>query len=195
MENSDKLQKLTEELQALTKAIEQMNAVMRLQSLIEEAKSLTGKVKQQPESPQQVTPSAQKETGKNESVENTALPLKEALEALSDAGTSKMEGEKKLFLLHRPTKDNEYSVSKRENNEYETMDESEWMADIEEARNKQMEKNPVVSVWVPQDSITSIPTGKPNMGAWQGLGSNPYIKEFRILIKPGKYQLYQEFKK
>lgn len=192
MDDTNKIAMLTERLQALTKQIEQMTSVSRLEDLIARAEVLVAQV----EGSFQPAPAAPAPEGKkqNEPSKGSLLPLNESIAALTDSSTTKMDGETKFHLLHRPTKDGEYSASKRDMNMYETMDESEWMADIEEAHNKQNEKNPIVSIWAEEGNIVAIPTGKANEGAWDGLGKNPYIKEFRIIIKPGKYQIHQEFK-
>jgi hypothetical protein len=130
---------------------------------------------------------------------NTTSPssnLTENLKNLKDFATVRLDHTTKTtqILLHRPTEDFEYQNSARKENIYETTKETTWLAEFPNATNNQKANNPVVSVWVPEKDIVKITGAKDNTGIWGDLGKNPHSQEYKIHIKPGKYELYMELR-
>jgi hypothetical protein len=54
--------------------------------------------------------------------------------------------------------------------------------------------NPIVAVWVPESQIGDVRGAQENKGAWGKLGGHPQADLVRVIVKPGKYQLYSELK-
>ncbi|MEM4379138.1 MAG: hypothetical protein QXL01_00425 [Thermoplasmatales archaeon] len=123
------------------------------------------------------------------------LSLAEKKERLKDVAVNKMEDDKLLFLLHRPTLDFEYENCIN-GSEFVTKEDTEWIADFEESTVQRIGTNPVVAVWVPAENIKDVPNafGSEN-NTWGELGTNPNKNRYRVIIVPGKYKLYQELKK
>ena len=117
----------------------------------------------------------------------------EALNNLEDIATSrKDEDGKRDFLLHRGLKDYEYEKGK-EGDQF-TAEESEWVPEVMSGEADQKNDNPVITCWIPEDSIKEIPNPYPNNSTWGELGSNPHRYKYKVIIKPGKYEIYQELK-
>lgn len=131
---------------------------------------------------------------KDQPKEEKSGNLKEALNNLEEFTTVKKDKEgKRTFLLHRPTPDFEYGKS-AEDNIYETSEKTDWIAEIEAAEDQQQKKNPVVSIWVPEDKIADISGADANTGTWGNLGTNPHATKYKIWVSPGKYEIYQELR-
>lgn len=125
----------------------------------------------------------------------------DALDELETIATTKKDKDgKRTFLLHRLTADFEYQKAIRESREYETSEPTTWLAQFNSADQAQDISapgggaNPVVSCWVPEADVLRIPNGLPNTGTWGELGKNPHSHEYKVIVKPGKYELYQELK-
>lgn len=117
----------------------------------------------------------------------------EALDNLEDiATTRKNDSGKREFLLHRGTKDYEYEKGK-DGDEFEA-EESEWVPEVMSGEVNQKNKNPVVSCWIPEGDIKEIPNPYPANATWGELGANPHRFKYKVIVKPGKYEIYQELK-
>ena len=134
-------------------------------------------------------------------VKKEKMPLDDALEALAEITTNKTENGKKVFLLHRLTEDLEFSNSATEDRKFKTDKPTEWIVEFAEADKKQdvsevgkSGANPMVSAWIPSDAIDSIPGAAPNSGVWGDMGKNPHVSSFKIIVKPGTYEIYQELR-
>lgn len=116
--------------------------------------------------------------------------------------TSKMDGDKKLYLLHHATTGNEYEKSvddaesaEESSNEYKTSVDTEWSVTNNGGDDLAIGKKPVVSCWIPESSIKEMKNAVENTGTWGEMGENPFIEEFRVVVKPGTYTIYSELKK
>ena len=121
------------------------------------------------------------------------MSLEETLEELKDLATTKTENEIVLFLLHRPTQGMEYKRSADEL-DFTTSEPTEWYAEVMSGELGQTEQNPVVSCWVPKANITGAADARANTGTWGDLGKNPAAESYSVMVKPGKYRIYQELK-
>ena len=122
------------------------------------------------------------------------VPRAEALDRLESlTSTQKNKDGKRIFLLHRPTPDFEFEKFAKDN-VYSTTENTEWILEIEAAESQQKEKNPVVSCLVPEDSVDHVLGAQENTGTWDKLGVNPNTTKFKIVVKPGKYQIHQELR-
>lgn len=120
--------------------------------------------------------------------------VKEALDNLEEFTTVKKDKNgKRTFLLHRPTPNFEYGKFADDHN-YETTKDTDWIGEIEAAESQQKDKNPVVSIWVHEDSVLNITGAEANSGTWGELGTNPHATKYKIWIKPGKYEIYRELR-
>lgn len=130
--------------------------------------------------------------------------LSDAIAALAEAGTTRMKqfdgGARREFLLHRLTENFEYENAKKVN-EYKTKAETQWSVEVGVAQLAQDRSeaalkgaNPVISCWIPEAGIVSVSGAQANTGTWGDLGENPHKNSFSILVKPGKYEIYQELK-
>jgi hypothetical protein len=99
----------------------------------------------------------------------------------------------RTFLLHRPTPNSEYQDS-IDGGFYEPKEKTEWVAEYEVGRSLQESDNPVISCWVPESAIDHIPTPHDNTGTWGDLGDNPSSHKYRVIVKPGKFEVYQTLK-
>jgi hypothetical protein len=120
--------------------------------------------------------------------------LSEALDNLEEFTTVKRDKNgKRTYLLHRTTPDFEYEKA-AEDNTYETGKETQWIAEIEAAETQQKDKNPVVSCWIPESSISGVLGAQDNTGTWGELGANPNATKYSIVVKAGKYEIYRELR-
>lgn len=126
--------------------------------------------------------------------QKSGLSLSEAIENLAEIAVSKLnDNKKRIFLLHRPTEDYEYQKSAFEN-DFTTYENTEWFAKYMPSENAQKGANPVVSCWIPEESIESVPHPHEKVGTWGELGRNPFDNKYTAIVKPGKYQIHQELK-
>jgi hypothetical protein len=124
--------------------------------------------------------------------------LKVALENLEQIVTNRInpKTQQKQYLLHRLVDNFE---RKDAPNIHETTQNTDWVAEggvaeLQQDRSEATLKgaNPVVSCWIPEASISDIVNGQNNTGTWGDLGQNPNKNHFRIVVKPGKYEIYGE---
>jgi hypothetical protein len=121
--------------------------------------------------------------------------LEDGIKSLKEFAVTRRssDNEKYEFLLHRGTEDYEYAKSKIDGM-YQTEDNTEWVPMTMEGEKDRKSNNPVVSCWIPEGSISNIPTPLPNDGTWGALGTNPHADRYKVIVKPGKYEIYQELK-
>jgi len=123
------------------------------------------------------------------------VSLKEKIERLKDVGTSRTENEKLCFVLHRPTVDFEYENG-IDGQDFTTKEDTEWIADFEESTALRSGTNPVIAVWVGEDDIKDVPNAFSSVNDQFGsLGTNTSKNKYRVIVRPGKYPIYQELKK
>jgi hypothetical protein len=155
------------------------------------------------------------------SLDKTREAMFEALEKISVAKTDQ-KTKKRVFLLHRATQDFEYdncassdkavqrhaevedttlpdstSIAKKNNEvlvRFITKAESEWVTDFITADKQRSGKNPIVSIWVPEENITSVNGSHSNNGTWGEMGKNPQEDLVHIVVKAGDYAIYSELK-
>ncbi len=121
------------------------------------------------------------------------VSLKDALEYLKDVAINRVsDGNETEYLLHLPTQDFEYEKCKDE--AHFNAEEREWVPEVMISELNRDNKNPVVSCWVPESSIKEIPTPLAPNGTWGDLGKNPHRFRYKIIVKPGKYEIYQELR-
>lgn len=121
-----------------------------------------------------------------------SVDRKTALESLATATTVREEDGKRQYLLHRATADHEYAANTKEN-QFSVKAVNEWVAKFSVAEATKAGLNPVVSCWVPEASIVSVPgSAEPENASLAG--QSPQKHKFRVLVRPGKYQIYQELK-
>ena len=139
------------------------------------------------------------------------------IEALEKLVTVRSEAGDKMFLLYRPTPDYEYEKyatpfgpadqqdHKNQNDrtsgdadmrptEYQPTQETSWLTTFYNAETLRQGINPIVAVWVPESQIGAVRGAQENKGAWGNLGGHPQADLVRVIVKPGKYQLYSELK-
>lgn len=154
-------------------------------------------------------------------IDQTRDAMIEGLEKISVAKTDQ-KTKKRVFLLHRATQDFEYdncasgdktvhrhadiedtslpdstSVAKQTNEvlvRFITKAESEWVTDFVTADKQRSGKNPVVSIWVPEENITSVNGSHSNNGTWGEMGKNPQADLVNVVVKAGDYSIYSELK-
>jgi hypothetical protein len=118
----------------------------------------------------------------------------QALDNLAQIATTKNDTlGKRLFLLYRPTEDHEYAKYIHEGS-YDPETETEWTAAVMTSEKERQGKNPVVACWIPEAFVKNIPNPHINTGTWGDLGKNPFAAQYKVVVKPGKYDLYQELK-
>jgi len=119
----------------------------------------------------------------------------EALDELEKiATTRKTEAGSREFLLHRSTEDHEHgAATTKEANRYENKAETSWFPEYMTGQNQKDGANPVVTCWVPEGQVASIPNPYPNTGLWKELGKNPNAARYEVLVKPGTYEITQEY--
>jgi len=123
------------------------------------------------------------------------ISLKEKIERLKDVGTSRTENEKLCFVLHRPTVDFEYENGV-DGQDFVTKEDTEWIADFEESTALRSGTNPVIAVWVGEDDIKDVPNAFSSVNDQFGnLGTNTSKNKYRVIVRAGKYPIYQELKK
>jgi hypothetical protein len=124
---------------------------------------------------------------------NTKVDLKAALAELEQNTTVRKDGDKKEFLLHHATVDHEYADGMG-GPEFETKAETKWLARAEMAEHDaKQSSNPMVSCWIPESAIMDIPSSGNAVDA-QIPTQTPQQYKFVVMVKPGKYQVYQEIK-
>ena len=116
---------------------------------------------------------------------------KEAIERLLNFAKTRTVDNKKEFLLHRGTEDYEYEKSFEHPNMFNVLEDSLFFADADGGEEFKKQKNPVVSIWVPEDKI-EVQNPKPNTGILGDHGKNPHAESYQVKVKPGKYQIYSE---
>jgi len=77
--------------------------------------------------------------------------------------------------------------------DFETKNDTAWVLDFVTAEKMRNGASPVIACWIPKASIMDI-SGDKNDGTWSEMGANPHAREFRVIVKPGKYEIYQELK-
>lgn len=131
-----------------------------------------------------------------------SLPAKEACDELAKLVTTKQDGAVRMYLLHRLTEDFEYENS-IDGNTFKTDKMTDWMLnsdfadmnqDISGAMNPHKGVNPLVSCWIPEPNIDSIPGLSANTGVWGELGSDQKSNRYIVKVKPGKFVVYSELK-
>jgi len=173
MEEKSLGQKILESI----KSLEEMLRVLVLEKRLDDLESRIGKI-------------SEKKSEENEPLKEEPLDI--ALNHLEEITTiRKDENGSREFLLHRNTPDLEFEQYAHDNI-YETNEETSWIAEIEAAESRQDTKNPVVSIWVPEEAISRIQGAQANTGTWGDLGANPHATGFTIFVKPGSYEIYSE---
>lgn len=125
--------------------------------------------------------------------EPTKALKQEALDELKHMATNKVQDGQIVYCLHRAAPDYEYEKFADEYN-YETTKNTEWLVDVESAQGAQKDANPVVSCYIPESAIVDLPNPHGNTSTWGTMGSNPNAYKYKIVIKPGKYRIFQELK-
>lgn len=134
-----------------------------------------------------------KETGNLPS--DSEITHEQALDNLEEISTHKQDKTgKRWFLLHRATQDYEYEKSKLEGNEFRTEVDTEWTADYMKSEDKKEGANPTVSCWISESDIKNIPNPHINVGTWGDLGKNPFASKYKVVVKPGTYNIHQEYR-
>jgi len=118
----------------------------------------------------------------------------QALEQLAGMTSVDVADGIKHYLLHRPAGNFEYENSEASSNIYSTKEDTEWLAESELADALRVGKNPVVSCFIPEESIKSISGQGPEVGALDGIGKNPTSLEYKITVSPGTYTIYRQIK-
>lgn len=119
--------------------------------------------------------------------------LKTALDELEKNTTVRKDGQKREFLLHRALADHEYAASV-EGNEFDSQAQTTWRARVEMAEHEaDQDSNPMVSCWIPESSIVDVPASGNSEDA-QIATQRPQQFKFVVVVRPGKYQVYQEIK-
>jgi hypothetical protein len=101
---------------------------------------------------------------------------------------------KREYLLHRPTENFEYEKSVKDQKTYQTRDKTVWGVEFVKATDQREGANPVVSLWIPENKIESIPNAHDNVGTWGDLGANPQKGMYQVVVSPGIYEIYCELK-
>lgn len=124
----------------------------------------------------------------------------DAIENLEEVTTTRTKDGKTEFLLHRLTDAFEYQKS-QDGNEYTTTKDTEWtvefgVADLKQDRSEATLKgaNPVISAWVHKSAIKGIKGAQDATGNFGEMGENPHKNRFVVVVKPGKFEIYQEQK-
>jgi hypothetical protein len=181
--SNDTLSMILNRLNDLRKLV----ATILLQDQLEDVTKIVHDIKKEPGSNRLFTEQECRENAPE-------MPLSEALDNLETMSTVKKDDDgKRLFLLHRPTEDYEYEKYIAES-AYEPSEDTEWVPEYETSEEKRSAENPVVACWVPESSIKEIPHPHANTGTWGELGKNPHANRYTVIVKPGKYDLYQELK-
>lgn len=97
---------------------------------------------------------------------------------------------KEMFLLHRPMDMNEYQ---EEGNELTVSEGKEWWTDLNGAKKNWDGDHPLVSCWVPKDSIKVLVNDE-NNGTWGDLGENPNSDKQKVTVKAGTYKIQEVIK-
>jgi hypothetical protein len=176
-------------MKALLQAVEALSGLVKLLLLDKQLGDLAGKVE------------SLTGTGLGEHKPfNEADLSTEVVDNLEEVATSRTKDGKTEFLLHRLTGDFEYQKS-QDGNEYKTGTDTDWSAefgvtDLKQDRSEATLKgaNPAVSCWIPKDAIKGIRGAQDNTGQWGELGENPHKNHYCIVVKPGKYEIYQELR-
>lgn len=179
-------------MKRLLEAVERLSGMVQLLLLERQLNDLTGKVESLTGAKlDNATPKT-----------SQAPELSKLLDNLEEFTTVRKtaKGDKREFLLHRLSADFEYENA-ADGMTYTTKDDTNWtgevgVADLKQDRSEATMKgaNPVISCWVPEAAIKDIPAGQSNSGTWGNLGQNPNKNHYVIIVRPGKYEIYQELK-
>jgi hypothetical protein len=171
---------------ALLQAVEALSGLVKLMLLDKQLGALTSQVEGL--------------TGTSIAPKEDEPSLSEATENLEEVATSRIVNGGKQFLLHRLTDNFEYQKSQN-GNEYTTDKDTDWtvefgVADLKQDRSEATLKgaNPVISAWVPKGSVKGIQGAQDATGNFGDMGENPHKNRFVVIVKPGKYEIYQEQK-
>jgi hypothetical protein len=188
-----------EQIKLLGEQVKKLSKIILLQK-VSEVKPFVGSLEEPP--------------AKENDKDITRVAMMDALEKLI---TVKSDAGEKKFLLYRPTVDFEYEkcatpfgpadqqTSKPTNDrtsgdadmrptEYQTHEDTTWLTTFFNAETLRHGANPIVAVWVPENQIGDVRGAQENKGTWGSLGGNPQADLVRVIVKPGKYQLYSELK-
>lgn len=125
--------------------------------------------------------------------EKPALSRAEALDELAKMCAVNTVDGKRVFTLSRATEDYEYEKSAKDG-DWITDKNTEWVPKYVVAEKDQQSKNPVMSCYISEDSIESLPEAHGNSSTWGNLGENPFAHRYTVIVKPGTYKIYQELK-
>jgi hypothetical protein len=121
-------------------------------------------------------------------------PKTKQIDILEEFATTRQNDQQTEYLLHRGTEDGEYDASAVSDHDFKTTKETSWVAEYMAGEADQKDKNPVVSCWIPEDSIIRVDNAQGNNGTWGELGTNPHGQKFKVIVKPGEYKIYSELK-
>jgi hypothetical protein len=129
---------------------------------------------------------------------NKPQNLETAIQNLEQIVTVKTDKNgQQLLLLHRLMSN--FERSKDSPATHTTDKPTEWVAEVGVAQLRQERSeadlkgaNPVLSCWIPRSSIQNIINGQDNTGTWGDLGQNPNKNHFKVIVKPGKFEIYEE---
>jgi len=187
------------DLNEISSQLKDIKKLLIISMFKDELSDLSDLVPEKPKSPEHLEADEIKEPHstdlkvEGEETVDPAAHREESLKELENIATTKTVEEVKYFLLHRPTENFEYANS-AENVEFETTEETEWFAEYMTGEINQEGQNPVVSCWVEESKIIGSEKPHSNTGAWGELGKNPYAEVFSVIVKQGKYQIYQELR-
>ena len=78
--------------------------------------------------------------------------------------------------------------------DFETEGDTTWVLDFVTAEKTRQGANPIVSCWIPKAAVVDVSGITTSVGTWGELGHNPMSRECRVVVKPGKYTIFQELK-
>jgi len=124
------------------------------------------------------------------------LPMQDpesALQQLERITAMKMIDGVRNFILHRACDNFEYDNHAGKTT-YDSNEETNWIADQEFADASQKGNNPVISCFIPENSIKEVVGQSGDVGGMGEALSTPTNLEYKVVVNPGSYTIYREIK-
>jgi hypothetical protein len=173
------IQKILKELQALKALLVNLSLMNQLDSIKDKVEEISNTSKTQ-EKPKDLPKSDLKEL------------KEEAFEDLKHMATNEIRDGERHYILYRATEDFEYERFKV-GHYYEPKEDTIWTPEYMTSQETQKKPNPAMGCWIPESSIIDIPEPFGNTSNWkESGGKNPNAFRYKLTVKPGKYEIYQE---
>lgn len=174
------------EIQKILKELQSLKALLVNLSLMNQLDSIKDKV-------EEISNTTKSPIKPGQSDEKDLKKLKEnAFEDLKHMAANEIRDGERHYILYRATEDFEYERYK-DGHYFEPKEDTIWAPEYMTSQETQKKPNPAMGCWIPESAIIDIPEPFGNTSNWKEAGGkNPNAFRYKLTVKPGKYEIYQE---